>query len=56
MTQPGSCQEERPFLSPMPLASCLVEGQLYAQEWLAEHPKWALSAWRCEGGGLGRPA
>jgi hypothetical protein len=55
MTQPGSCQEERPLLSPIPLASCMVEAQLYAQGWLAEHPKWALSAWRCEGGGTGRP-
>ena len=27
---------------------CLVRGQHYASEWLAEHPKWMLSHWRCE--------
>jgi len=52
MASPDSCQEERPFLSPMPLAACLVEGQIYAREWLADHPKWSLARWRCEGGGL----
>jgi len=25
-----------------------VRGQHYASEWLAEHPKWRLSRWRCE--------
>jgi hypothetical protein len=44
---PGSCTEERPVLD-LPLAACLARGQHYAQEWLADHPKWALSGWRCE--------
>ena len=30
------------------LSECLVRGQHYASEWLAEHPKWMLSRWRCE--------
>jgi hypothetical protein len=45
---PGSCQEEHPLLEHVPLASCLMQGERYAQEWLADHPKWVLSGWRCE--------
>lgn len=45
---PTSCHEERPELKPMPMMACLVEGQRYAQDWLADHPKWSLSRWRCE--------
>jgi hypothetical protein len=43
----GSCIEQRPIES-LALPACLVRGQEYAQEWLAEHPKWVLSGWRCE--------
>jgi hypothetical protein len=45
---PGSCREERPLLEQISPASCLMQGQQYALEWLADHPKWALSGWRCE--------
>jgi hypothetical protein len=48
LSSPSSCQEERPVLEQLSLTSCLVEGQQYASDWLAEHPKWALSRWRCE--------
>jgi hypothetical protein len=44
---PASCTEERPIEGLSPLA-CLIRGQLYAAEWLTEHPKWMLSRWRCE--------
>jgi len=44
---PGSCIEQRPIES-LALPACLVRGQEDAQEWLAEHPKWVLSGWRCE--------
>jgi hypothetical protein len=30
------------------LQVCLIHGHQYALEWLAEHPKWRLSRWRCE--------
>jgi hypothetical protein len=42
------CTEERPLTADMTLTGCMVEGQRYAQDWLADHPKWALSRWRCE--------
>jgi hypothetical protein len=48
LSSPASCQEERPFLGQLPLMACLVQGQQYATEWLADHPKWQLSGWRCE--------
>lgn len=51
ISSPGSCQEERPELGPMSAASCLYRGQQYAAEWLADHPKWMLDRWRCEGEG-----
>jgi hypothetical protein len=48
LSSPSSCQEERPALEQMSLTACLTEGQQYAADWLAEHPKWVLSRWRCE--------
>jgi hypothetical protein len=44
---PASCTEQRPVVD-LSLQACLVRGQYYASEWLAEHPKWQLSRWRCE--------
>ena len=44
---PASCTEQRP-VADLSLQACLVRGQHYASEWLAEHPKWQLSRWRCE--------
>ena len=42
------CTEERPLIQNMTLMGCMVEGQQIAQDWLASHPKWTLSRWRCE--------
>jgi hypothetical protein len=44
---PDSCTEQRP-IADLSLQVCLVRGQRFASEWLAEHPKWRLSGWRCE--------
>jgi hypothetical protein len=44
---PDSCTEQRPIEDLSPRA-CLMRGEQYASEWLAEHPKWRLSRWRCE--------
>jgi hypothetical protein len=44
---PASCVEQRP-VEALSLPACLIRGQQYASEWLAEHPKWRLSRWRCE--------
>ncbi len=45
---PSSCQEQRPLIDDLSLMACMVQGQQLAQEWLADHPKWTLSRWRCE--------
>lgn len=42
---PGDRQEERPLFADMSLMSCLVQGQRYASDWLADHPKRTLSGW-----------
>jgi len=42
------CTEERPITEDMGLTACIVEGQQVAQNWLADHPSWMLSRWRCE--------
>jgi hypothetical protein len=44
---PVSCTEQRP-IDETSLRSCLMRGEQYAAEWLAEHPKWMLLRWRCE--------
>jgi len=44
---PGTCTEHRPA-EQLSLQVSLVRAQQYAAEWLAEHPKWLLSRWRCE--------
>ena len=46
-SDPGSCTEQRPFPD-LPLSACFKRGEQYALEWLADHPKWSLSRWRCE--------
>jgi hypothetical protein len=44
---PTFCAEQRPIGELSPRA-CLMRGQQYALDWLAVHPKWVLSRWRCE--------
>jgi hypothetical protein len=44
---PTSCAEQHPMAG-LSLQACLVRGQEYASEWLAQHPKWTLLRWRCE--------
>lgn len=42
------CKEETPagleYVTPI---GCAVHGELDAQDWLGEHPKYVLKAWRC---------
>ncbi len=44
---PAFCTEQRPIEDLSPQA-CLMRGEQYASDWLADHPKWMLSRWRCE--------
>jgi hypothetical protein len=48
---PDVCREEQPPVDANAM-SCAVQGQIMAQEWLDEHPKWLLRGWRCR---FGRP-
>ncbi|MEJ0047041.1 MAG: hypothetical protein WDN04_13700 [Rhodospirillales bacterium] len=45
----NACIERRPTLDPAagPMA-CLTEAQPIAAAYLAEHPKYRLSTWRCK--------
>ena len=45
------CTEERPVLQDMSPAACMLQGQVVANEWLEDHPKWMLTRWRCEAAG-----
>lgn len=49
-TTPDICREERPPIDVESPMSCMVQGQQIAAEWTEEHPKWRLSAWRCQFG------
>ena len=48
MSSPTSYREERPQLAGLSPMGCVMQGQIVAQEWLADHPKWTFKAWRCE--------
>lgn len=49
---PNICQEKTPPVEIANAMSCAIQGQIIAQEWLNDHPKWLLRGWRCR---LGRP-
>jgi hypothetical protein len=48
-TDQNSCVEKRkPFESSGDPVACMMSAQMYAQEYLEEHPKWRLARWKCE--------
>ena len=45
---PADCREIRqPSENPTPIG-CMIDAQRQAADWLADHPKWMLSRFRCE--------
>ena len=45
----ANCMEARPaFERPLTPMSCMMNAQLLAQQYVAEHPEWRLARWRCE--------
>ena len=49
VADPKTCQEQRPtFEEPLTAASCLINAQQRAIEYVREHPAWQLAGWRCE--------
>lgn len=47
------CSEQRPVLEDMmSLSGCMMGAQQIAATYVAEHPQWFLSRWRCE---IGKP-
>lgn len=49
VADPGNCLEQRPtFEEPLTAASCLMNAQQMAVEYVREHPTWQLKGWRCE--------
>ena len=46
-TSPGTCKEERPTFEGSLLA-CATQGQWLAARWIAQHPAYTLTKWRCE--------
>lgn len=51
---PDVCREALPPGN-FSMLGCAIQGQVLAQEWLDEHPKWQLRGWRCRRI-YGRPA
>lgn len=45
--QPDICHEETPPVDLASSLSCMVQGQQIAAEWVGDHPKWTVSAWKC---------
>lgn len=58
IASPTQCEEHRlPGIALNTMNECMTNGQTMAITWLDDHPKWALSRWRCvTGGGAGEPA
>ena len=46
LSDPSVCREEKPPIDLTPV-QCTIMGQMAAQEYLADHPKWTLRGWRC---------
>jgi hypothetical protein len=48
-TAPDRCMERREVREPVgsPI-ECTIKAQAIAQEYVAEHPRFRLSGWRCE--------
>lgn len=53
---PDVCREEHPPIDAVSPMSCVVQGQQIAAEWIEDHPKWQLAAWRCLFGNRGKDA
>jgi hypothetical protein len=53
---PDICHEERPLIDVENPMACMTQGQFVAAEWVEEHPKWTLTAWRCQMGSRGKDA
>ena len=45
---PTECREERPVTEIQSVMACATQGQMVAARWLAHHPSFTLSRWRCE--------
>ena len=47
----GAFCKDEPAHVEVTFAECTYLGQIIAQDWLADHPKWELRGWRCKVGG-----
>jgi hypothetical protein len=50
-TDPSQCQEVKPALERTSLQECYLQAQVWASQWVDEHPKWRFVKSRCEIGG-----
>jgi hypothetical protein len=49
MAQPSLCHREQlPFLQELAYDECVLQGQLYAVDYLRGHPQWLLQGWSCD--------
>jgi len=49
VADPKNCLERRPvFEDPLTAASCVMNAQRMAIEYVRDHPAWQLAGWRCE--------
>ncbi len=48
-TDSSQCIEQRPiFEEPLSGMACMMNAQRMALQYVADHPGWQLSGWRCE--------
>lgn len=47
-THPERCEGFRvPFYAPVSAFECMLQGQIYLQDWTEDHPAWRVKGWRC---------
>lgn len=49
-SDPSVCREERPPVEITEPMDCIINAQVYAAEWVLDHPRWKLHGWKCEMG------
>jgi hypothetical protein len=49
-SSPTECHEEHPPLEAPSATACLMQGEAIGAQWIADHPKWTLTGWKCQFG------
>jgi hypothetical protein len=52
ISSPEDCDEYNPNYDQVSLQECVLYGQIGAQKWVEDHPKYFVKGYRCKIGGI----